>query len=88
VRDDAVIDSRPEHGDLVIRQETANGQRVYVVSAVPGDEQYLVHSEDAAILQAIAFASSRSVRVWLTDGRRRLTMLANFRIDQSYVVGT
>ena len=60
--------STPVPGDLVVREDTRDGALVYVLSATPGAEQFLLHSREVAIAQARAFARRLGVHAWLADG--------------------
>jgi LPS sulfotransferase NodH len=69
-----------EEGDVVIRQDTRDGKRVFSLHAAAGADQFILHTRDAAIAQAIAFAKRHGVRVWMTNGNREFTLLENFRV--------
>jgi hypothetical protein len=49
--------SDPQDGDVVIRQDTRNGKRVFVLHTAPGAEQFVFHTRDAAITQALPLRS-------------------------------
>ena len=56
----------PEDGDIVVRQEKRYGTVVYVVHTAPGPDQYLLHTREEAVAQAVTRAERRNVRAWLT----------------------
>jgi hypothetical protein len=41
--------SDPLDGDVVIRQDTRNGKRVFVLHTAPGADQFVLHTRDAAM---------------------------------------
>lgn len=72
--------STPDDGDIVIRQETRDGRRVFVLHTAPGPDQVVLRIRDAAIAQAVTVAKRERVRVWLTSGGDDFRVLENFRI--------
>jgi hypothetical protein len=81
-RDGVVMPMRiaPKDGDLVVRQETRHGMLVYDLHTAPGPEQYLLHSREEAVAQAVTRAKRRHVRVWLTsDEGYDYVLLEDFR---------
>jgi hypothetical protein len=82
------ICSTPEEGDLVIRRDMRDGERVYVLHTAPGADQILLRTRDEAIAHATGFAACQGVRVWIkTEGR--YSVLQDFRSvrgdpDRSY----
>ena len=70
--------SRPDDGDIVIRYEQRGDQGVFLLRAAPGPDQYVVHTRDAAVNQALTFAQRERVRVWMANGCS-LTLLIDFR---------
>jgi LPS sulfotransferase NodH len=73
----------PQQGDVVVREDTLDRRRVYVMYIAPGAGQYVVQSREDAVAQAVAFAKRQQVRAWLTDGDRDFTLLEDFRADES-----
>jgi hypothetical protein len=72
--------SAPQDGDIVIRQDIRDGERLFVLHTAPGADQFILQTRDAAIAQAVAFAKRQGVRVWLTNGNRGFTLVENFRV--------
>ena len=72
----------PEGGDLVIRPDVRDGQRVYVLHTVLGVDQYLIRSRDEAVAQAMRFATRLRVRVWLTNDDDRYALVQDLRAGQ------
>ena len=58
----------PEDGDIVIRQETREGTRVYVLHTAPGTDQSLLRTREEAVAQAVTFAKRACVRAWTDEG--------------------
>ena len=73
----------PQQGDVVVREDTLERRRVYVMYTAPGAGQYVVHSREKAVAQAVTFAKRPLVRAWLTDGDRDFTLLEDFRVVKS-----
>ena len=75
--------STPEDGDIVVREEQRESKVVYVLHTAPGADQYVLHSREDAIRQAVTLAKRQSVRAWLTDGDYDFTLLEDFRVVES-----
>jgi len=73
--------STPEDGDLVVRQDTHNGSRVFVLHTAPGPDQFVLHTRDAALVKARTFAKCQQVRVWMTNGDYDFTLVDDFCVD-------
>ena len=71
----------PEDGDLVVREETREGRRVYVLHTAPGPDQSLYRTRKEAVAQALAFA--KQVRAWLTDEGYDFVLFEDFRVVES-----
>ena len=69
----------PEDGDIVVGQDMRNGAYIYILHMAPGPDQYVLHSREDAIRQAITFAKRQEVRAWVTDGDYAFTLLGDFR---------
>jgi hypothetical protein len=70
-----VARSVPENGDIVVRQETREGALVYILHAVSGPDQYLIHARDEAVAHAETFAKSAGVRAWFVCGESDFVLL-------------
>ena len=70
----------PQQGDVVVREDTLERRRVYVMSTAPGAGQYVLDSREEAVAQAVTFAKRQQVRAWLTDGDRDFMLLEDFRV--------
>jgi hypothetical protein len=55
----------PEDGDIVVRQQTREGRRVYVLHRAAGVDQYLLRTREEAVRQAVTFAKRQGLRAWL-----------------------
>ena len=75
--------STPEDGDIVVGPEQREGKRVYVLHTAPGPDQYVLHSREDAVVQAVMFAKREHVRAWLTDDGYDVVLLGNFRVLES-----
>jgi hypothetical protein len=73
----------PEDGDIVVREETREGTVVYALHTAPGADQYLLRTSDEAVAQALVFAKSGLVRVWLTDEGYDFVLFEDFRPVES-----
>jgi hypothetical protein len=71
--------SAPEDGDIVIREERSDGERMYVLPAVPGIDQFVLSVREEAVAQGLKCAESRRVRVGLAEGRDDFTLIEDFR---------
>jgi hypothetical protein len=47
---------------------------------VPGADQFILQTRDAAIAQAAAFAKRQGVRVWLSNGDGEFALVEDFRV--------
>jgi len=72
--------SAPQDGDIVVRQDSRDGTSVFILHTAPGADQLILHTREAAIGQALAFAKRHRVRVWLTNGELEFTLVDNFRV--------
>jgi hypothetical protein len=54
----------PKNGDIVVRQGTQGGKRVYALHIVPGPAQYCLDSGEEAVAHALTMAKQRHVRAW------------------------
>ncbi len=59
--------STPEPDDIIIQSVPHEGGVAYGLRAASGPGQYLVHSRNEAVSQAVQFAKRLGVRAWLTD---------------------
>jgi hypothetical protein len=48
--------SAPQDADIGIRQDTRDGERLFVLHTAPGADQFILQTRDAAIAQAVAVA--------------------------------
>ena len=71
--------SAPEDGDIVIRQDEREGRVVFILHTAPGADQYLPHSREEAVAQALEFAQREHVRAWFDNGDDRFVLLGTFR---------
>ena len=71
--------STPEDGDIVIRYEQRNGTPVFLLHTAPGPDQFVVRTQEAALAQAVAFATRQHVRVWIADGDDTCRIVDDFR---------
>ena len=69
----------PEDGDVVVRQETCEGQQMYVLHNAPGPDQSLLRSREEAVSHAVAYAKHQHVRAWFTKGDDEFVLLGTFR---------
>ena len=76
---ETAVRTMPENGDVVIRPHVRDGRRVFAMHTVPGPEQCVLSSQDAAVRQAVVFAKREHVRVWSTDGGAGFVLLEDFR---------
>ncbi len=58
----------PQDCDIVIRQKHRDGQWVFCLQSVPGPDQFVLPTRDAAVTEAVSFAKRLHVRAWLSDG--------------------
>lgn len=72
----------PEDGDVVVRQEKREGQRMYVLHAAPGPDQSLLRSREEAVSHAVAYAKHQHVRAWFTKGDDEFVLLGTFREEK------
>jgi hypothetical protein len=70
----------PQDGDIVIRQEMRDGTPAFMLRTVPGADQVVLRTRDAAMAQATAFARRYGVRVWLTIGESDFKLVEDFRV--------
>ena len=75
--------STPEDGDIVVREETREGYRAYVLHTAPGADQYVLRSREAAVARAVTFAKREGVRAWLTDEGYEFALLEDIRVVES-----
>jgi hypothetical protein len=73
-----LVPATPEDGDIVIRVEHRDGERVYLLHSTRGPDQILVRSQAQATASAVASARHEHGRVWLDDGRQ-CVLLEDFR---------
>ena len=66
-------------GDVVVRQERRDGVRLYILHTTAARDQYLVHTREEAIAQALKYAKRQRVRAWLTDEEHDVVLLGDFR---------
>lgn len=69
----------PEDGDLVVREHSRDGERVYSLHTAFGADQYLLRSRGEAVAQATVFAKGHRVRVRFSNGDSDLALIENFR---------
>lgn len=72
--------STPQDGDIVVRQDTRSGAQVFVLRTGSGPDQVVIHTRDAALEQARAFAKRQQVRVWMGSGKGDFTLVDDFRV--------
>jgi hypothetical protein len=75
--------SVPEDGDVVVREEKQEPDRVFVLHTAPGPDQFLYHTQEEAVAQAVTFAKRQLVRAWLTDEGYDFLLLEDFRVVES-----
>lgn len=49
-------------GDVVVREEKQEAERVFVLHTAPGSDQFLYHTQEGAVAQAVTFAKHEHVR--------------------------
>ena len=69
----------PKAGDIVIRETTQDGMVVYVLRLAAGPDQFLCHTRDEAVADAVLLAKRESVRAWVTDKGNHIVLLEDFR---------
>ena len=74
-----VTQSTPEDGDIVVRHETREAERVYVLHIARRSDQMLYRTREGAVAQAIAFAKQHHVRAWIATHDGDHTLLDDFR---------
>lgn len=74
--------TRPENGDVIVRQDVCDGVRRFVLHVVPGPDQVAIGTREDAIQEATAFARRQGVRVWLADSDLGFTLVDDFRSRQ------
>ena len=72
--------TKPENGDVVVRQETRDRTIVYVLRTTPGTDQYLLRTREEAVGQAMTFAERHGVRAWLSDESDHCVPLTHSRM--------
>ena len=73
----------PEDGDIVVRQQTREGRRVYVLHRAAGVDQYLLRTREEAVRQAVTFAKRQGVRAWLAGETHEFVPLNDVRAVES-----
>jgi hypothetical protein len=76
-----VVRSTPQGGDIVVRQDTRNGKRVFVLRTAAFPDQMVVRTREAALERARTFAKHQQVRVWMANGDNDFTLVADFRVN-------
>jgi len=69
------LGSRPEAGDVVVRQAMQEGSVVYVMRTVPGPDQFFLRTRQAAVERALAFAKRARVGAWFSNGEADIVRL-------------
>jgi hypothetical protein len=69
----------PQRGDVVIREDSLEHGRVFILSIAPGADQFFLHTLEAAIARAVSFARSARVCVWLAKADSEFTLIEDFR---------
>ena len=71
--------ARPEDGDVVIRRLNWEGRIAYLLHTVPGTDQCLLRTREAAVAHAVSFARHQGVRAWMTNDGPGFVLLADAR---------
>src|SRR5579864_6106232 len=79
--------SAPVNGDIVVRQETREGKIVYALHTAPGPDQYLLHTREHAVSQALTFAKCAQTRAWFATGEADFMLLGEFHIPNRQADG-
>jgi hypothetical protein len=69
----------PKNGDVVIRSHQLDTKTVFVLSSVPGPDQFRYATRAEAARMARAYAEYAGVDVWLTEFPNEFTLLCRLR---------
>ena len=67
--------TRPEPGDIIVRETRPDEGIAYVLHTGSTVDQFIVRSREEAIRQALSFARLHRVHAWFTDDEREFTHL-------------
>jgi len=70
----------PDSDDVVVRFERGNPTAAYLLGTSLAPDQFMVHTRDQAVSQAVAYARHQRVRAWFAvdDG---FVLLGTFRAE-------
>jgi hypothetical protein len=74
--------THPDNDDVVVRQKRGPPTAVYVLHTASAPDQFLLHTRDEAVAQALAFANRAHVRAWFDDGDNEFVLLGTFRQEK------
>lgn len=69
----------PDHDDVVIRLKHGNPSTVYRLGTGAAPDQFILHTRDEAVSQAVAYARRQHVRAWFANGDEDFVLLGTFR---------
>jgi hypothetical protein len=70
----------PVNGDFVVRQKTRDRTLVYTLYTAPGPDQYLLHTREETVAQALTAAKRARVRAWFAQGEADFVLLGEFQV--------
>ena len=72
-------DTSLRDGDILIRPERRTGGWAFLLRAIPGPDQFILPTRDAAVATAMKVARREHVCVWMVDANGAFTLLHDFR---------
>jgi hypothetical protein len=72
----------PDSDDVVIRAKHGNPSTVFVLGTPAAPDQFMLHTRDQAVSQALAYARRQHVRAWFAKGDADFVLLGTFRSEQ------
>ncbi len=73
----------PHQDDVVIRQRHGNPSVVFLLGTPSAPDQFILHTRDEAVSQALAYAKRQHVRAWFAKGDNDFVLLGTFREEHA-----